>query len=118
MALQDLSSCIDDCTQALSYLAITTSPRNSVGTIGALPPPGSERRKLWCVKTVARRGAARLQQGDYHGAAEDFRMALRIRPGDEGLEKDLKEVEGKLLALADEQGGGQRSIGVEGIPSE
>lgn len=74
--------------------------------VGALPPRGSEKRRLWCVKTVARRGAARLQLGDLEGARDDFRTALRLRPGDGGLEKDLAEVEKRLGVHEGQENGG------------
>ncbi len=63
---------------------------------GPLPPVGSSKRKMWVLKTVARRGAARAALGLLAEAVADYRTACGLDPDDKALERDLAALEKKL----------------------
>ncbi len=41
-----------------------------------LPPPRSEKRKQWVMKTILRRGAAQAQLADWASAVADYSVAM------------------------------------------
>lgn len=57
-----------------------------------LPPPGSEKRKAWVMKTVTRRGAAYAKLGRIDEAVADYSLACSLDPKNEALKVDLNKI--------------------------
>jgi tetratricopeptide (TPR) repeat protein len=89
MAQGDLRACVEDCDAALACLEAAQDE----GGLSGVPPPASDKRRAWVVRTLARRGAAHTALGDLGAARGDYQTALRITPGDEKLLKDLAAIE-------------------------
>jgi dyslexia susceptibility 1 candidate gene 1 protein len=100
MALGDKQGCIDDCTAALNILELSLDKvepaigeTGSLNMLGALlPPPGSEKRKQWVMKTVLRRGACFVGVGKFDDAIRDYGTAIALDPKDEKLKSDLNKI--------------------------
>jgi tetratricopeptide (TPR) repeat protein len=97
LARKDIQGCIDDCSCALALLkdSDTSSLQddnhiNMLNTI--LPSVGSEKRKSWVLKILARRGAAYVQLSLLDEAVEDFRSASGLDPTNEALKSDLNKI--------------------------
>lgn len=90
--------CVEDCTTALKLLAAPPGV-----CTGPIPPPGSDKRRKWVLRTLARRGAAFVQSGVLESAVKDYREACKLAPEDEALAKDLAELEGALLKQKEEK---------------
>lgn len=116
LAISDFQGCADDCTRALLLLEL--DPNSSVPAAGGgglslgnnspvlsnmitaiLPPPGSEKRKSWVIKTLARRGMAYAQKREYEKAVQDYKQAYALNPEDTTLLADIKKIEGFLIAV-------------------
>jgi tetratricopeptide (TPR) repeat protein len=102
LALRDVQGCVEDCTRALSFLAIDVSAAADKAGIATatdtsmlrsiLPPPGSDKRKSWVLKTTLRRGAAHAQLSRLDEAVEDFRLAAALDPNNEAIKSDLTKM--------------------------
>ena len=98
MALGDMESTVADCTSALSVLELNVSKIQKVGgdapsmASAVVPPAGSDKRKDWTLKTLARRGAAHIHLGKIDEAITDYGFAVSIDPGNESLKKDLTKL--------------------------
>jgi tetratricopeptide (TPR) repeat protein len=97
-AIGDLQSCISDCSAALQLME-TSSGDVKIGNIeqitmvtALVPPVGTEKRKTWILKTLARRGAAFVQLGELKSAARDYGSAVAIDPSNEALKSDLNKL--------------------------
>lgn len=119
MAKNDLPSALADCDQALQCLE-EDQHNNVYGSIGAAsaatapplssnPPPGSEKRKAWALKTIVRRGVIRGALGHLNEARDDYKVALRLSPGDQALQKDLEVIEERIKAIGKEEASGSRN---------
>ena len=100
MSRGDAKGCVEDCTAALELLQMDTSITAS-GGIGAhgidllssvLPPPGSEKRLSWVVKTVVRRGAAYASLNELDKAVADYTTGSSLDPKNETLRSDLTKI--------------------------
>ncbi|GMH70638.1 hypothetical protein TL16_g05459 [Triparma laevis f. inornata] len=83
--------CIVDCTKALDLLSDMSL------SSGPVPPPGSEKRRDWVVRTICRRGKARVEEGDYKGGVGDFEEAMKIIP--EGRQKVRDDLQDDIVKL-------------------
>jgi tetratricopeptide (TPR) repeat protein len=105
LACGRIDSCIDDCTAALQIMeldvanaAVAGPMKASTGNVNAqllssiLPAVGTEKRKLWVVKTVTRRGAAYAQLNKLDLAVEDYALAAKLDPSNEKLQADYKQI--------------------------
>ena len=101
LALRDVQGCVEDCTRALSFLSVNVSVTDKTGAAAAadtsmlrsiLPPPGSDKRKSWVLKTTLRRGAAYAQLTRLDEAVEDFRLAAALDPNNEAIKSDLTKM--------------------------
>ena len=91
LAKGQYEDCIVDCDAALDMLA------NLGSTSGPVPPPGSEKRRDWVVRTVCRRAKAKSELGKYPEAVKDLEMALKIVP--EGRQKVRDDLEDDIERL-------------------
>merc|ERR1711916_54925 len=96
MALGDMEKAVEDCSSTLSVMELNTSKYKKVGSVGdismanaVVPPAGSEKRKDWVLKTLARRGAAHIHLGKIDEAITDYGFAVSIDPENEKLKRDL-----------------------------
>lgn len=112
MAVGDLQGCVDDCSTAIALL--TQSPEASISSQNQqparqqkqltnmlqsiLPAAGSEKRKVWTVKTLLRRGVALGQQERLDEAVQDYARAAAFDPNNEAIQADYK----KMLELRDQ----------------
>ncbi|GMH82274.1 hypothetical protein TrVE_jg11830 [Triparma verrucosa] len=85
------SLCSEDCTKALNLLSDMSL------SSGPVPPPGSEKRRDWVVKTICRRGKAKVEEGDFKGAVEDFEEAMKIIP--EGRQKVRDDLQDDIVKI-------------------
>lgn len=114
IALNDVEGCIADCTSALGLMtvdptAISSSSSSSSSSsnlvslnsaggggmsmlLSIVPPAGSDKRKQWIIKTITRRGVARMQAKKYDEAVEDYATASALEPANEQLKSDLNKV--------------------------
>lgn len=98
MTLGDMEKAVEDCTRALSVLELNVSKQQKVGVdapsmaSAVVPPAGSEKRKDWTLKTLARRGAAHIHLGKIEEAITDYGFAVSIDPGNEKLKRDLTKL--------------------------
>lgn len=60
---------------------------------GSAPPAGSEKRRLWVLATVMRRGRANLELGNLKAALQDYRAASALAPDDKDIARDVMELE-------------------------
>eukprot|EP01038_Epipyxis_sp_PR26KG_P012244 gene12244-16410_t len=103
MALGDLPGCVDDCSSAIhmlehgvnknnnkQILSNNIDPANMLNTI--LPPPGSEKRRTWLIKTLTRRGVAYSQLEMLDEAVTDYAYASSLDPSNEALKSDLNKI--------------------------
>lgn len=96
IALGELKSCIDDASSALNILhSNEDSSKKQILDDGfsllasILPPHGSEKRKAWVVKTLAKRAAAYAQLGELDNAIADYSQLVALEPKDSSLMSDL-----------------------------
>ncbi|GMI48543.1 hypothetical protein TrCOL_g2427 [Triparma columacea] len=92
--------CIADCDSALNMLA------NLGSTSGPVPPPGSEKRRDWVIRTVCRRAKAKSELGIYKDAVTDMEMALKMVP--EGRQKVRDDLEEDIEVLRGMVDGGKQ----------
>ena len=105
IALGDLQGCIEDCNLAVQYLQSEPQKLGSAGGVispmsdsslsmlyAVIPPPDSEKRKNWLMKTVVRRGAVSAQLGDLDAAIRDYGLALSVDPTNTDLQTDLQNL--------------------------
>jgi tetratricopeptide (TPR) repeat protein len=97
LARKDIQGCIDDCSCALALLNDSDTPSsqedNQINMLNSiLPSVGSEKRKSWVLKILARRGAAYVQLSLLDEAVEDFRSASGLDPKNEALKSDLNKI--------------------------
>ena len=87
LALGKYKECIQDCDVALELLS-----RSDEGVSGPVPPPGSDKRRDWVIKTMCRRGKAKTEVEDYVGALKDLKLGLKLVPeGRVRVRDDLAE---------------------------
>ena len=60
-----------------------------------VPPVGSEKRRTWVLRTLARRGAALARLGKLDDAVVDYETAASIAPDDAKLKADLGALRAK-----------------------
>ncbi|KAH9190496.1 hypothetical protein AeNC1_007531 [Aphanomyces euteiches] len=89
LALFDAFACVQDCSQALTILQ--DSVPSSV-PYSAIPVAGSEKRRLWVLKTLVRRGAAYMMAKDWAKAEKDYADGLSLDPDNSQLQDDLAHV--------------------------
>lgn len=77
-------------------LAPSSSPPLPPPPAGSIPPPGSEKRTKWVLTTLLRRARAKVQLKDLEGAVRDYRAADSASPGNEEVERDLRELEREM----------------------
>mmetsp|Transcript_16576 Transcript_16576/g.33040 ORF Transcript_16576/g.33040 Transcript_16576/m.33040 type:complete len:621 (-) Transcript_16576:51-1913(-) len=95
-SLGQWQGCLEDCTSALNLLS------NLQLSSGPVPPPGSEKRRDWVVRTMCRRGKAKVETGDLSGGVEDFETALELVPeGRQKVRDDLADDIAKLKKMVD-----------------
>ncbi|KAJ1456273.1 hypothetical protein M885DRAFT_517720 [Pelagophyceae sp. CCMP2097] len=94
LALDDARGAVADCTAALRIFEFDDE------AAGPLPPHGSEKRRGWVLRTLARRGAAYAKLGDVTEAIRDYEAATVIAPDDAALRADLGALQ--KLASADD----------------
>jgi stress-induced-phosphoprotein 1 len=99
LAKGQYEDCIADCDSALNMLA------NLGSTSGPVPPPGSEKRRDWVIRTVCRRAKAKSELGSYNDAVTDMEMALKMVP--EGRQKVRDDLEEDIEVLRGMAGGGK-----------
>ena len=76
---ENVEQCVAGCSAALALL--DADEAQSVGAVPlGLPPPKSEERLVWRVKTLLRRGGAYARRRQLILAADDFDRALRLLP--------------------------------------
>lgn len=97
LARKDIQGCIDDCSCALALLrdsdTSSSQDENHINMLNSiLPSIGSDKRKSWVLKILARRGAAYVQLSLLDEAVEDFRMASGLDPMNEALKSDLNKI--------------------------
>ena len=93
-----LDACVTDCERALALL--DADEAQSIGGVPlGLPPPKSDERLLWRVKTLLRRGGAYARRRQLILAADDFDAALRLLPVDV-LAADLIAAAGSVAGRA------------------
>lgn len=122
LALGSARECADDCTTALQLLAVdpaaashteeqlfismgapsfgtpTSSGQRTQLPSGPVPPVGSQKRRTWVLKTVARRGAAFAALGSFNEALSDYTTACGLEPNDESLRADMAAIQARALA--------------------
>jgi len=97
LAKGQYEACITDCDSALNMLA------NLGSTSGPVPPPGSDKRRDWVIRTVCRRAKAKSEIGSYKDAVKDMEMALKMVPeGRQKVRDDLEEDIQQLKAMEGE----------------
>jgi len=110
LALGLIESAIDDCKMAVDLLILSAKPLSSGSnnqlliTNGqmknmlnaVLPPPDSDKRKLWLLKTLLRKAVALTQIDRLEEAITDYEMAVEIDPTDDKIKADLANLR-KLL---------------------
>mmetsp|Transcript_86095 Transcript_86095/g.172394 ORF Transcript_86095/g.172394 Transcript_86095/m.172394 type:complete len:455 (+) Transcript_86095:2161-3525(+) len=139
LATGDLEGCVRDCTKALDLLEVDPAmaavtemhllsgmgapaypfplgggnSKSGVATMmptGPVPPVGSQKRRTWVLKTVARRGAARAKLGLLGDAVHDYALAVSLLDDDKeggqgGAAGDLlrKDLEALQVQLKEQQ---------------
>lgn len=68
-------------------------PSKRVPPPGSAPPAGSEKRRLWVLATVMRRGRANLELGRLEEVLQDYRAASALAPDDKAIARDVTELE-------------------------
>ncbi len=101
MSLGDKQGCVDDCSAALALLQLNSVNDSASGTIGGvevdllasiIPPPGSDKRLKWVLKTVIRRGAAHAALNNLDAAVTDYTTGSSLDPKNESLLSDLTKI--------------------------
>lgn len=105
LATHDYQGCIADCTAALDIIDEDERGSGSEGKIisgagsdsltmmtAVLPPKGSDKRKSWVLKTLARRGAAYAQNRNVDAAIVDYGKACALDPTNTALKEDLNKM--------------------------
>lgn len=106
LALGDARACEEDCSMALECLE-----GGEQGPLSGVPPVGSEKRRAWVLRTLARRGAARAAMGQVEGARQDLSTALALAP--HGSE-EAEELAADLKSLEQRQPGRDEAVGPVG----
>lgn len=95
IAKGDFNECIQDCSSALdilqldvSVLSKSTSTDFIISSI--LPSAGSDKRKVWITRTLARRGMAYCRLNKFTEAIQDYEESLKIDPTNTSLLKDIE----------------------------
>lgn len=108
LALKRPKDCVRDCNTVLELLSTNRSDishsghnRDDIQTtlkppLGSMPPEGSDKRRQWVVATLLRRGRANIELDLLENALKDYREASTLAPGDQAIESDVKELEGKV----------------------
>ena len=93
-SLGQWEGCLEDCTNALKLLS------NLQLSSGPVPPPGSEKRREWVIRTMCRRGKAKVETSDLSGGVEDFETALKLVPeGRQKVRDDLSDDIAKIKKM-------------------
>lgn len=95
----ELARCVADCTAALQLLSPEhgdTECSDQAKPTGPIPVAGSKKHAEWLLKTIVRRGTARVRLGELDSAAKDFEDAHRLAPTDAALAKDLHRIQARL----------------------
>ena len=111
LALGDLQKSIEDANAAVSILredeevaakSAVAGNYNATGGLSMLasilPPLGSQKRKEWKMKVLAKRGAAFAQQGQLDDAIRDYAAVSALDPSDAGLKSDLNRLNNLRMA--------------------
>ena len=95
LARDDASGAVADCSAAL---VLFEGADDGARAAGPVPPAGSDKRRAWVLRTLARRGAALAALGELRAAVADYETAAAIAPGDEKLASDLHALKAKADA--------------------
>lgn len=96
LASGDAAGAVDDCGAALDVFESDDAQR----VAGPVPPAGSAQRRVWVLRTLARRGAALARVGRLDDAVADYEAACAIAPGDEKLKADLDKLRAEAAKAA------------------
>ena len=91
LAMGQNEKCIKDCSAALNLLS------NVNEATGPVPPPGSDKRRDWVIKTMCRRGKAKSEIEEFEGAVRDMKLAFKLVP--EGRIKVRDELQDDIEAI-------------------
>lgn len=113
LALGKIESAIEDCQLAISLLQASdnasstnkeimsnASMKNMLNAI--LPPPNSEKRKQWILKTLLRKAVALTQIDRLVEAIHEYEAASRMDPSNATIQQDLMNLK-KLVESSEEQ---------------
>jgi len=117
MALGKMEEAVRDCQLAIDLLLLSARPlhsqhqhqellsnvqmKNMLNAI--LPPPESDKRKQWLLKTLLRKAVALTQLDRLPDAIKEYEIAARIDPKDEKIQADLISLR-KLMEENESQG--------------
>jgi hypothetical protein len=73
--------------------------------VSIIPPAKSDKRKMWILKTITRRGVAYTKLNKIDEAIRDFSIATSLDTQNESLKSDLN----KLVKLKQSQSGVNRT---------
>lgn len=111
MVLGQVEGAVKDCELALSLLrfediqsqqqqqVISLGKNNTDGSVlksmmsAVLPPPGSDKRKQWLLRTLLRKAVALMQLQRLSEATVDYKEALRLDPENKQLQADVANLE-------------------------
>lgn len=91
-AAENLVAIHSDANVDSGYSTSTIGQMRNQPPAGSVPRIGSEKRRLWVLSTMTRRGRARVQLGCLEAALRDYRAASALAPGDKALEGDVNEL--------------------------
>lgn len=94
IALSDIEGAIKDCSSAIEVLKMNDEHsfarndgiKNMLSSI--LPPPGSDKRKQWLLKTTLRKAVALVQLERFPEAIEEYKEAMKIDPSNNQIKAD------------------------------
>jgi tetratricopeptide (TPR) repeat protein len=100
LALGDIDGAVEDCTTAIELLRVnedsTLLARNNDLTrnmlSAVLPPPQSEKRKQWLLKTTVRKAVALVQLDRLTEAVEEYQQALKLDTANDQIRSDLENL--------------------------
>ena len=94
-ALGDAAGAVADCSAALDLFETDEGGGRAAGPV---PAVGTDKRRAWVLRTLARRGAALAKLGKLDDAVVDYETAVSISQGDAKLQADLDALRTKAEA--------------------
>lgn len=104
LALGDIAGAVEDCQTAIDLLQCDgVQGKKQLGGEGSgsgmltaiLPPPGSDKRKQWLLKTLARQAVGLVQLDRLDEAVTVYEQACKLEPKDAKLAADLASIVAK-----------------------